>query len=82
MTWLPTFLVRAGGFTVAQMAWIGFAIYGIYAVTTALAGALSDRWIRQGGSATLVRKTFALASAFGTAVTIAGSALVEPRSAV
>jgi MFS family permease len=30
----------------------------------------------------LVRKTFALASAVGAAVTIAGSALVEPRSAV
>ena len=40
MTWLPTFLVKAGGFTVSQMAWIGRAIYGIYAVTTALAGAL------------------------------------------
>ena len=53
MTWLPTFLVKAGGFTVPQMAGIGFAIYGIYAVATALAGALSDRWIRHGGSATL-----------------------------
>ena len=29
-----------------------------------------------------VRKTFVLASGFGTALTIAGSALVEPRSAV
>ena len=82
MTWLPTFLVKAGGFTVPQMAGIGFAIYGIYAAATALAGALSDRWIRHGGSATLVRKTFVLASGFGTALTIAGSALVEPRSAV
>jgi len=82
MTWLPTFLVKAGGFTIAQMAWIGFTIYGIYALVTALAGALSDRWIRHGGSATLVRKTFALASGLGAALTIAGSALVEPRSAV
>ena len=82
MTWLPTFLVRAGGFSVGQMAWIGFAIYGFYAVSTALAGALSDQWISRGASATVVRKTFALASGFGTAFTIAGSALVEPRSAV
>ena len=82
MTWLPTFLVKAGGFTVSQMAWIGFAIYGIYAVSTALAGTLSDRWILRGGSPTVVRKTFLLASGFGTALTVAASALVEPRSAV
>jgi len=82
MTWLPTFLVRAGGFTVAQMATIGGAIYGIYAAATALAGAISDEWIRRGGSATVVRKTFAVTSALGTAVTIAGSAIVAPRAAV
>jgi MFS family permease len=82
ITWLPTFLVKAGGFTVSQMAGIGAAIYGVYAVATALAGALSDRWIREGASTTLVRKIFALTSAIGAAVTIAGSALVDPRSAV
>jgi len=82
ITWLPTFLVKAGGFTVSQMAGIGAAIYGVYAVSTALAGAVSDRWIRHGGSTTLVRKTFALSSAIGAAVTIACSALVEPRAAV
>ncbi len=82
MTWLPTFLVKAGGFTVAQMAQIAAAIFGIYAVATALSGAVSDRWIRRGGSTTFVRKTFALTSALGTAVTIAWSGLVEPRAAV
>ena len=82
ITWLPTFLVKAGGFSVSQMAGIGAAIYGVYAVSTALTGALSDRWIRRGGSTTFVRKTFALTSAIGAAVTIAGSALVEPRDAV
>ena len=64
------------------MAWIGAAIYGTYAVTTAVAGAPSDRWIRRGGTVTRVRKTFLLTSAIGAAVTIAGSALVEPRAAV
>ena len=48
MTWLPTFLVKAGGFTVSEMAGIGAGIYGTYAVATALAGAASDRWIRTG----------------------------------
>ena len=82
MTWLPTFLVKAGGFTVSEMAGIGAAIYGTYAVATALAGAASDRWIRRGGNVTRVRKTFALTSALGAAVTIACSGLVPPRDAV
>ena len=81
MTWLPTFLVQAGGFTVAQMASIGAAIYGIYALTTALAGTASDRLIQRGGSPTVVRKGFALASAIGAAATIVGCAMVEPRTA-
>ena len=82
ITWLPTFLVTAGGFTVSQMAGIAAAIYGIYAAATVLAGVASDRWIHRGGSPTAVRKTFAVASALGTAVSIAASAWVEPRSAV
>ena len=81
MTWLPTFLVKAGGFTVSQMASIGATIYGIYALTTFLAGTTSDRWIRNGGSPTVVRKAFALASAIGAAAAIAGCAMVEPPTA-
>ena len=55
------------------MAGIGAAIYGAYAVATAVSGAISDAWIRGGLSATHVRKAFALTSALGVAVTIAGS---------
>ncbi len=82
MTWLPTFLVKAGGFSLSEMAWIGAAIFGTYAVATALAGAASDRWIRRGGAVSRVRKTFALASGLGVAVTIACCAFVDPRAAV
>jgi MFS family permease len=82
LTWLPTFLVKAGGFTVAQMAGIGAAIYGIHGVATAVAGAVSDQWIRRGASATLVRKTFILTGTFGVAVSIACCAYVEPRAAI
>ena len=81
LTWLPSFLVKAGGFTVSQMAGIGAAIYGIYAVTTALAGAVSDRWIQHGWSATRVRKMFLLVAASGSGVTIACCALVPPQAA-
>lgn len=82
MTWLPTFLVKAGGFTVTQMATIASAVYGVYALMTAVAGIVSDRWIRGGASPTLVRKGLALACALGCMATIGASAVVEPRSAV
>jgi MFS family permease len=82
MTWLPSFLVKAGGFTVPEMAKIGGIIFGIYGLSTVISGAASDRWLRRGASPTLVRKTFMLASAFGVGLTIAASAWVEPRSAV
>lgn len=82
MTWLPSFLVKAGGYTVPQMAKIGAGIFGIYGVTTVISGAASDHWLRRGASVTLVRKTFMLASAFGVGLTIAASAWVAPRSAV
>ena len=76
------FLVKAGGFTVSEMAGIGALIYGIYAATTALAGTASDQWIRAGGSTTLVRKTFVLTSMLGGAITTLCSAYVDPREAV
>ena len=44
ITWLPVFLVKAGGFTIREMAYIGAAIYGIYAIATTIAGVASDRW--------------------------------------
>src|SRR5947209_2018585 len=55
MTWVPTFLVKAGGLSMSQMAVVGATIYGVYAVSTAVAGTVSDQWIRAGASATRVR---------------------------
>jgi len=71
VTWVPTFLVKVGGFSVSQMAGIVAAIYGIYAATAALSGLAADRQIARGGSATRVRKAYLLTSAIGVAVTIA-----------
>jgi len=82
ITWMPTFLVKAGGFTLARMAVIGAAVYGIYAVATALSGALSDRLLRRGANVTRVRKAFALSGVCGIALTLGSSAFVEPRAGV
>ena len=59
LTWLPFYLVRERHFSMQKMAQVGAAAYFAIAVATTIAGWLSDRWIRRGGSPTLVRKTFA-----------------------
>jgi MFS family permease len=82
ITWLPTYLVKAGGFTVVAMAGVAAAIYGIYGLSTAICGVISDAWIRRGASPTLVRKSFLLTAATGSALTIACCAYVPPSTAV
>lgn len=79
ITWLPTYLVRAGGLSIPQMAGVVAAIYAVYSATTVAAGLVADRWIARGGSPTRVRKAFLLTSAIGTAAAIGGSAIADPR---
>jgi MFS family permease len=57
MTWLPVYLVKARGFSMSQMATIGAGVYALAAIASVLTGWLSDRWLAQGASANLVRKT-------------------------
>ena len=57
ISWLPLYLVKARGFSVAQMAELGGLIYLVYAASSLATGWLSDRWMAAGGSANLVRKT-------------------------
>ncbi|HZF15350.1 MAG TPA: MFS transporter [Steroidobacteraceae bacterium] len=82
ISWMPSFLVKAGGFTVSHMAMIGAAIYAIYAIATVIVGDVSDRWMRRGGSPTLVRKTFFVIAGLGTAVCTGACAFVVPHDAV
>jgi ACS family D-galactonate transporter-like MFS transporter len=58
LTWLPFYLMRERNFSMYQMAKIGGAAYLLGACLSIFAGWLSDRWIRFGGTPTLVRKTF------------------------
>jgi ACS family D-galactonate transporter-like MFS transporter len=78
LTWLPFYLVKAHGFSMARMGNVGGIAYGILTVSALTCGWLSDVWIARGGSLTLVRKTFtalglALASVFCIGVEVAGS---------
>jgi len=64
VTWLPVYLVKARGFSLAQMASMGAAVYVLAAVSGVLTGWVSDWCLARGASGNCVRKT-ALVVAFG-----------------
>jgi MFS family permease len=57
LSWLPVYLVKARGFSIAEMAQLGAGIYGVYALTSLVTGWGSDRWRMAGATSNLVRKT-------------------------
>lgn len=84
LSWLPLYLVRAQGYSLAAMAELGGVVYGLSAVMGLIFGALADCWMARGASANRVRKTVAVAAGLvsltcmlacglgGTRVAIAG----------
>ena len=56
LSWLPFYLVKARGFSIASMAMIASWAYLLNAVSALATGSLQDRWIRAGRSTTLVYK--------------------------
>lgn len=70
LLWLPTYLVKARGFSVAEMAWIGALIYCMHAISSPLIGWVSDRLIFAGHSVERVRKTMLVIGSCGVAVTL------------
>jgi MFS transporter, ACS family, D-galactonate transporter len=58
LTWLPFYLVKERHVSMAMMGVLGSLPFWGAAAAAVLSGWLSDRWIRSGASATLVRKTF------------------------
>jgi MFS family permease len=57
LSWLPLYLVKTRGLSIAHMAEIGGFVYIAYATSSFLIGFLSDRWIRSGVSVGRVCKT-------------------------
>jgi MFS family permease len=57
ISWLPLYLVKSRGFSLAEMAKIGGLIYVVFAISSFLVGRLTDRWIAARESDTLPRKT-------------------------
>ena len=82
LSWLPLFLVKSRGYSMAEMSKIGAAVYGLYALSAALSGWASDRWILAGQSPNVARKTFVVVSCIGVAVCLSLTASASPVMAV
>ena len=82
LSWLPLFLVKSRGFSVPEMSKIGAGVYCVYAISAAITGWASDRWILAGQSPNLARKTFIVTSSIGIAVCLCLTANATPNSAI
>jgi MFS family permease len=80
LSWLPSYLVEARGFSLSSMAVLGSLPFWAMAGTTALGGLLSDRWIRGGASPSRVRKGFLIAGFLLCAVFMFPAAVVSSAS--
>jgi len=75
VTWLPFYLVRERHFSMTAMAKVGGTFFFMAAVSASVCGWLSDRWIRAGGTPTLVRKTFMVIGCAGPGVFLLASVI-------
>jgi len=75
LTWMPFFLVRERNLSLEQMAEIAGGGYLSAAIIAPICGRLSDRFIANGASPTLVRKAFTGAGMASAAVALASCAL-------
>lgn len=78
ITWLPLYLVKARGFSVADMSMLGGLLYLLYAVSVQATGLIADRWMAAGGSSTRVRKTLVIAAQIGIAACMVVAAAGSP----
>ena len=80
ITWLPSYLVKERGFSMTEMAYIGALAFCVTGITTIITGALADRAIAAGATATRVRKTCVIMG-LGLATSVVTVVLVHGRVA-
>ena len=78
LSWLPVYLVKTHGLTMAQMAQLGAGVYALAAATSVLSGWASDHWLKAGASANRVRKTALLAGLAALAACLSVCAFAGP----
>ena len=83
IAWLPTYLVEARGYTIQQMGWVGMLPVTGGLIGVLGGGAVSDRLLRRGVSATWARKDIpAIAIACSAPFLALAAWIPSPTSAV
>jgi MFS family permease len=82
LSWLPFYLVKARGFSLAGMAGIAGFAYLLNALGSVASGWVTDRWIRQGVSANRVYKLIMAVNHVGAAVVTIGVVMAGPVTAI
>ena len=82
ISWLPIYLVKERGFTLAQMAELGGLIYLVYAASGSLSGWASDWFMARGATSNQVRKTAMVTSHIGVAISMLGCAFGDATMSV
>ena len=80
VSWLPLYLVRERGLSMQTMAKVASAYYLADAAAAFATGWITDRFIRQGGSVTFVRKAAMAVGHSMVAVALAGCASAGSRT--
>jgi ACS family D-galactonate transporter-like MFS transporter len=79
VTWLPFYLVRGRNLSLNDMAKYGGMVFLMSAISAALTGKLSDRWINAGATPTLVRKGFMVVGHVGIGILLVLTVVVQGR---
>jgi len=82
LAWLPFYLVKTRGFSIASMAWIASWAYLLNAVTALLMGWVTDRWIRAGRSPDLIYKGVMVLTHLSGVACMAGMVMLPVGGAV
>ena len=82
VSWLPLYLVKARGFSMAHMATVGGEIYLIYAASLLVLGWVTDRLILAGRPVELVRKGFIATGFLIVAASFLVTSMASPQIAV
>ncbi len=82
LSWLPLYLVKARGFSMAQMAPLGAAVYALAGLSSVVAGWIADRVLARGADGNRVRKTTMLVAFLGQATCLGICAVADRAGAL
>jgi MFS family permease len=82
VTWLPFYLNRGRGLSMTSMARVGGLVFLLFAISSAIFGKLSDRWIASGSRTTKVRKSLSVVGTTGTGIFLIASVLAPDSTLV